>query len=175
MAHTIRGIVNHFRKRHIELDVRVIPDTYGIIPLNAPREGTTSVMMSKFVQRAAKTERDRLYASIFIHQNANKHLARVCIAHEIYHLLLELDALQSDRKAWPVIPFTRAIEDSCNHFAWELCRLHDEFNKDDSKRKTHILFPINTFQQPFNMNDSTDWIIRWPDGFALDPTKPFWK
>ena len=177
MAHTIRGVTNHFRKERVDLAVRVMPDNYGLIPLRAPREGTTSIIMSQFIPRRYKTYPDNLDASIFIHKDANKHLARVCIAHEVFHLLLELEAFvaQRNRDIWPEIDNDKVVEDRCNHFAWELCRQHDEFNKNDDLRKKHVLFPKDTFNQPFNMNDTKEWFLRWPDGFALDPQNPFWK
>jgi Zn-dependent peptidase ImmA (M78 family) len=132
--------------------------------------------MSSFVPRKRPTDRDRLNATIYIHEHANKHLARVCIAHEIYHLTLELDRfVRSARKSWPKIPLDRTIEDMCNHFAWELCRLHDLFNKNEDERKKHIFFPDDTFKQPFKMSDSKEWSVNWPDGFALDTENPFWK
>jgi hypothetical protein len=177
MAHTLRGITNHFRKELIELDILVRPDAYGIIPLRAPKEGTTSIIMTKFVPKRTKTDLNRLYAAIFIHKDANHHLARVCIAHEVYHLLLELDVFLENEKrdTWPEIENDKAVEDMCNHFAWELCHQHDQFNRNDGEREKRILFPDNTFNQPFNMKDSTEWFSRWPNGFALDSEKPFWK
>lgn len=176
MAHTIRGVINQFRKAGIELDVRVMPDTIGMLKLKAPKQGATSFLLSRLVKGAKVPERDRLYASIYIHQEANKHLARICIAHEIYHLLLELDEfLLKGRIQWPKVPVSRTMEDSCNHFAWELCRLHDIFNRDTNLREKHVHFPDGTFIQPFPVDDATNWVNKWPNGIALDPRNPFYK
>lgn len=174
MAHTIRGVTNHFEKQKIELTVLVTADTRGRINLMAPEVGATSLLMTNFVKGVDETTPNRLLAKIYIHKDANKHLARICIAHEIYHLLLELDRYLSEGE-WPTsVSSTKIIEDQCNQFAWQLCKYHDGFNRKDDHRKKHIFFPEGTFNQPFKM-DSTKWYLDWPNDISLDPHNPFYK
>jgi hypothetical protein len=177
MAHSVRGVVNRFRKHFIELDICVIADTINVIKLKAPSAGATSVLVTNFVRGTRGPvrgcERDRVYAKIYVHREANKHLARVCIAHEIYHLALELDSfIKGGRIEWPKTEVTNAIESSCNQFAWQLCKYHDLFNSDSSLVSEHIRFPDKVFEKPFKMNN-TAWYLDWPSGIALDPNNPF--
>ncbi|MGH7979951.1 MAG: hypothetical protein ACREE6_11300 [Limisphaerales bacterium] len=132
--------------------------------------------MTRFIQKGRPVDMDKVYATIYIHQHANKPLARICIAHEMYHLLLELEEfLEKGRGAWPKVPGNKLIEDQCNQFAWELCRKHDQFNRDDGLRQRHMIFPDGTFDAPLKTNDHTDWVSNWPKGIALDPFHPFDK
>lgn len=176
MAHTIRGVTNYFEKERIELTVLIAADMHEQIKLRGPDKGATSLLMTNFV-KGPDGAPSRLLAKIYIHKNANKHLARVCIAHEIFHLLLELDAYKEsgEKKEWPVAPPSgKAVEDMCNQFAWQLCKYHDDFNRRDDLRKKYIFFPEHTFDKPFNMND-TAWYLEWPADIALDPQHPFYK
>jgi hypothetical protein len=113
-------------------------------------------------------------AGIIIHPDANRTLARVAIAHEIFHLLLELKQyLETGRQRWIPVEVTRAIEDECNQFAWELCHMHDRFNKDARSTSAMIHFPENFFNAPISTN--SDRQAQWPDGMALDPTARFFE
>ena len=177
MAHTICGVKNEFLAQDIELFMVIRPDLHGFIKLKDPKKGATSVLTSRFLTKARQLERDRLYATIYIHADANKPLARICIAHEMYHLLLELyEYVENGKVAWPKnLNHKQNMEDACNQFAWQLCFQHDKFNRHDGLRKEHMIFPDGTFDRPFKMHDSTDWIKNWPNGIALDPTRPFYK
>jgi Zn-dependent peptidase ImmA (M78 family) len=100
----------------------------------------------------------------------------VCIAHEIYHLLYEHDLFkEGGSQEWPTgVKTTKLIEDQCNQFAYQLCKLHDEFNKRPDMRKQHIHFPDHTFDKTFNMNN-TAWYLDWPAEIMLDSKNPFHK
>lgn len=162
MAHTIRASVNHFRKNGLELDVRIIADSYQVVT-----NGSTSVLKSKLVGK-------NLRADIFLHPHANKHLARICIAHEIYHLLMELQQWRANNRVlWAPVPNSKEAEDKCNQFAWELCRLHDKFNRNDHLRGSQVLFPQAIFDAPLNTDISRK--ENWPLGMEIDSANPFTK
>ncbi|MEQ1860855.1 MAG: hypothetical protein ABMA13_13045 [Chthoniobacteraceae bacterium] len=179
MAHTIRGMQNYFfNHAGLQLEVKVIADKAGRIPLLDPRQGITSVLHSRLLRKSRPGEYDRVLARIYIHGHANKDLARICIAHEMYHLLLELEQYREDLKTdplchWPVIPLTKSVEDACDQFAWQLCRDHDKFNRSDKIREKLIYFPKNMFATAINTNSTQQ--DRWPDGVRLDPDHPFYK
>ncbi len=181
MAHSIRGAVNYFRKREhrVDLGVWVIADLINRINLNAPEKGLTSILETQFV-KGVGAEFDRLIAKIYIHRDANKHLARICIAHELYHLLLELWEFEKRScDQWPKIQHpdplhAKKFEDDCNLFALDLCRHHDSFYRNNDLRDKHTLFPTNSLQEAKNMH-RTDRKTDWPRGIGLDPTQPFYK
>ncbi|HEX3798384.1 MAG TPA: hypothetical protein VH413_06745 [Verrucomicrobiae bacterium] len=175
MAHTIRGVTRHFLKNGIELDVRILVDRSGLASAGGSKAPSIIIIEPSNIKGVAggTTKINRVKASIFIHKNANKHLARICIAHEMYHLLLELEAyITSDRKTWAAIPVSRAVEEACNIFAWQLCRAHDKFNKDEASREKHVYFPEHTFDAPLKTS-STDNCPEWPRGISLDPDNTF--
>jgi hypothetical protein len=176
MAHTVRGVTNYFLRHRVELDLTIKTDHTGIIQLAVPGKDCTSVLMThpvkvKMANGAEKVS--RVKATIFVHKDANKHLARICIAHEIYHLLLELDAyLKSGGTIWANLPTTPEVEDACNQFAWDLCKKHDKFNRDEAEREKHVYFPIRVFDSPLKTN-TTHNHLEWPAGIALDPNNAF--
>jgi hypothetical protein len=173
MAHTIRAMTNHFLDRGIELDVRVIADTANAIHLTAPNQGATSLLRTRLRRGTQPQERDRVIASIYIHKDANKHLARICIAHELYHLLLEMDEyLNGGRTAWAQIPTSKEVEDQCNQFAWQLCKYHNLFNEDENLRKQHVYFPPGIFKTALNTSNTGN-AMEWPEGIALNPACSF--
>ena len=167
MAHSIRALSSHLLRRGVELEVRIIPDTANAIP------GSISFLRTTFRPKTRQGEKDRVIAYIFIHQYAGKHLARLCIAHEIYHILLEFNAyIDSERKCWPHIAIDGNVEEQCDIFANELCRRHDEFNKSEEARKEHLYFPDGIFKKPQNTRRIN---ADWPAGFGLNPQSPFNK
>jgi hypothetical protein len=120
-------------------------------------------------------ERDRVDAKIYIHRDANKHLARICIAHELYHLLLELDVfLASNRKQWGGLSNSTSVEHDCNQFAWQLCLMHECFNRDRDNWANHILFPKNMFNTALTTHDARR-DQEWPSGISLDQQNRFWQ
>lgn len=172
MAHALRAVTNKFVRKGIDLDVRVIADMADSIQLMEPRKGATSILLSRFRKGLADGERDRVHALIFIHKFANRHLARVCIAHEVYHLLLELQAyVEGGRRTWPHLPASKQIEDDCNLFAWQLCKFHDDFHRSETARQRFVYFPERMFDRVLKLNVGA--YLEWPAGIALDPRNPF--
>lgn len=196
MAHTIRGIKKLFARELLDLDVKLIPDLGDRIGLLKGHDAPPSILQTRHFDGPWMQSRGRVTANIYIHRHANKHLARLCIAHEVYHLILELRAYAAssekhNERVWPTAerilnPEDKAMtdderslaiksfEDDCDVFAWELCRRHDKFNRDDNARDKHVYFPKRTFVETLKTSR-----LRlqqdWPDGIALDPTRPFWK
>ncbi len=181
MAHSVRGTVNYFRirKHPVDLNVWVIPDLFARIKLSAPKTGLTSIVETQFI-KGVGGEFDRLTARIYIHREANKDLARICIAHELYHLLLELwEFERGGCSQWPKIQHTCALdakifEDDCNQFALDLCRHHDNFYRNNTLRDKHTLFPKGSLQEVKNMH-RTEGRLDWPNGINLDPMHPFYR
>jgi hypothetical protein len=106
MAHTLRAVFNHYYRRGIVVDILIIADTANSILSRSPIPNATSMLRTQLSHRRVDgTQHDRVTAWIFVHQDANKHLARICVAHEIYHLVLELNAyIEGQRSAWSQIP-----------------------------------------------------------------------
>jgi hypothetical protein len=177
MAHTLRAVFNHFYKKGVVVDVLVIADTANAILPRSPTPGATGLLRTQLSSRRTDdgAQLDRVTAWIYIHKDANRHLARICIAHEIYHLVMELNAyIAGNRAAWSQIAVDKVLEDKCNHFARLFCGYHDKFNRDENLREEYIYFPEGMFSEVVKTN-STDSQLDWPLGIALDPAHPFHK
>ncbi len=176
MAHSIRGVTNYFLRHDIELDLVIKADHLGIVERAFPSKGSTSVLMTHCIRVKRQNGVDKVSkvkATIFINKDANRHLARICIAHEIYHLLLELQAYsKSKNHTWETVPITKQVEDDCNQFAWELCRQHESFNRDENQKESHVYFPAGVFDTPLKTH-TTHNSMEWPAGIMLDPDNPF--
>lgn len=163
MAHTIRGLENHLRRRFVELDLKIVSDKHGFITRDA-----TSVIKTRLVEEKEK----RVVAVIYLHKDANKNLARVCVAHEIFHLLVEFEQwLKNNRLIWEPVSPSKELEDHCNQFAWDLCRQHDIFNRSEKCRENEVYFPEGVFSGPLTTDLSRS--ENWPKGLRLDPERPF--
>lgn len=175
MAHSIRGTQNYFRRHMLDLELLIVADTYGVIQLRDPRNGATSILQTRLIKaRVGSGVRDTVKARIYIHKDANRVLARICVAHEIFHLLKELaEYSKNHRTAWNAVTPTPETEDQCNQFAWELCSKHDKFNKSDGVREKLIYFPDHLFDKPLNTNATRQ--NDWPLGMSLDSASPFHK
>src|SRR5579871_5725140 len=92
MAHSIRAIQNLFKKAGLTLEVLVIADNRAVLPLDGPPTGPTSILRSQLLGTTdpCRTCAKRVRATIFLHRFCTKNLARVCIAHELFHLMAEL-------------------------------------------------------------------------------------
>lgn len=173
MANTIHGTVNHFRKHRLSLDVRVVADIAGLIPLSKDKMTVGSILVSRFVAGEEGGENSRVFANIFIHKDASRHLARICIAKEVYVLIEELDAyLKGGRKQWGGMPRGKKLESDSDVFAWELCRLHDELNRSGHARNPFIHLPSQLFDHPPKIGEKLFGI---PSEMALDSDNPFYS
>ncbi|MGD0260656.1 MAG: hypothetical protein ABSD29_12625 [Verrucomicrobiota bacterium] len=175
MAHSLRAVFNHFYKRGIAVELLIIADTANAILPMSPTEGATSLLRTNLYSRHTKDnhQHDRVVAWIFIHKDANRHLARMCIAHEIYHLLMELNAyIDGGRSTWAQIAVNESVEKQCNDFARRFCSYHDRFNHDEKLREEYIYFPPDTFKEGVKTT-STNSQPKWPPGLSLDPAHPF--
>lgn len=175
MAHTIRALFNHYYKKGIAIDVIIIADTANsILPLS-PTANATTMLRTHLTPASSPREKARVTAWIYIHKDASRHLARFCIAHEIYHLVLELEAyIKGGRVNWSQIPVDPSIEDKCNVFARRICGFHDKFNKDPDLREQYINFPERIITEVVR-TASTEDQPQWPNGVSLDPDHPFHK
>ncbi len=170
LAHSIRGTQNYFMRFSVSLDVRVVADTFGVIGLNSSRP---SILQTRHLF-ASGGRLDTVIATIFIHRDANTHLARYCIAHSLFHLLLELEEfIQSGRGQWRQIQLTKAVDDKCNVFALELSRMHDSYLRDAESRNRSIYFPSGLFSETFDASAAKRG--EWPTGFGFDPDQAFHK
>lgn len=170
MAHSIRAVTEYCWRYRVELHVVVIAEP-GILVKTA---GKTSLLFTRFSageRFGSSGDMDRVRARIFIHKDASKSLAALCVAHHIYHLMLELDAfLSSGRVTWSGVPWTKTIEDECDRFAFRLCKLHASGG---GGGRTHTRFPEGIFDKPVNIND-LELISHWPAGLRFDPKHPFY-
>ena len=173
MAHSIRGTQNHFRRHNLELELLVVADMVNQIRLKGPHHGATSVLQSRFIiPRPGSPAVGMVQARIYIHKDATRTLARICIAHEIFHLLLELSeylACDPNSRVWKQVLTNKDVEDRCNQFAWELCRAHDKFNRDDQTRSELLYFPERLFDRPLSTDAAHQ--NNWPLEMALEPAK----
>jgi hypothetical protein len=152
MAHTIRGIKNHFYKKGIVLEVLVIRDRQNLVFKTAPNKA--SVLVTKFFAKHPPDPRDRVRAHIYIRGTANHHLARLCIAHEMFHALLALEAYTAgERKEWDG-KWKKEHEPACNKFAQSLCELHNGFNGNQDARVNRVMFPGELFAEGFFLDIS---------------------
>src|SRR5215469_16883288 len=156
MAHTIRAVKKIFSSYQLDLDVRLVPDSFHTV-LGTDDDSPISILSTRC--HPIVSARGSVVARIFINPNATRHLARFCIAHEIYHLLMELkafvnSALAARDRLWPtrdrVIAQVQSagnldretaiaiIEGDCNKFARKLCNLHHDFR---TKHTEVVLFP----------------------------------
>lgn len=171
MAHTIRAINNDFLQYGIELDVRIIADVANAIASQDDRTGAISLLRTRWKRMPGHTH-DRVRAFIYIHEHANRCLARICIAHEIYHLLLEFKAfIDGGRKDWKRVEVNEDVENACNEFAWSLLKSHDEFNKNEKLRQEYMYFPDGLFDNPLTTRDPKGW----PKGVGFEPDNPFYR
>jgi len=147
MAHTIRGVVNHFHKNLVSLDVIVSRDLANAVYRHAPSKA--SILKTTYIPKDPKSPYYRVRARIFIRKDANHHLSRLCIAHELFHLLMALEHFKgSNREKWDG-QWKKEDESACNGFAQELCGKHNEFNSDSRERDLRVLFPSELFAQGF--------------------------
>lgn len=128
MAHTIRAVEKLFLENDVALDVLIERDEHG----RRIKGNVVSVLNTRFF---AGVPIPRVTANICIHNHATRNLARYCIAHEIYHLILEFRGyLKSGREIWPNLaqPVVdgngktkkEKMEDECDCFAQRLCLEH---------------------------------------------------
>jgi hypothetical protein len=175
MAHSIRATQNVFKKAQLTLDLVILADTRNILKLKAPPEGPTSILRSQMPlgEPPCPGCARRVKATIHLHKYCCKNLARICIAHELCHLLMELEQYKrAGGGAWAPVPPTSNSEELCNLFAFELCAQHDAFNKNDESRRSNIYFPDGLLDA---MRTSRSVGGPWPRELGLDPEKPFYR
>jgi hypothetical protein len=171
MAHSIRGVANHFYHAGLLLDLSIHADDHRAIPYR----NSTSILLTRLfkVQINEQSAVNLIRAKIYIHKDATKNLARVCVAHELYHLLLELEAFKGTG-LWRPLTMDRNIEESCEMFARHLCKFHDNFNRDAQIREDHVYFPGALFETVLKTGN-IDNQKEWPLTVGLDSKKPFWQ
>ncbi len=164
MAHSIRGVESHFLKNGVYLQVLVLngpPVMFRKRPLRS------SLLTMSLKPEDFPDDRIRVVAKIYLRKGINHHLSRLAIAHELYHLLLALQAhIKSNRASWDE-RCRSEHEVACNKFAQEICRLHNEFNGDEELRKKRIAFPEEIFALDFILDladfDKLPQCLKAPD------------
>ena len=166
MAHTIRTVENNFRLHGLGLDVVIIRMPLGDL------NGTLNTRLAgRFLLQASPI---RVTATIYINERACKELARFTIAHEIYHLLLELEEWTKEKKAWTQLEPSSKMERDCNSFAQALCFLHDnKLYRDEENRKRNVYFCTELFQEAITTGE--DGRPNLPEQLALGIGVPYWK
>lgn len=167
MAHTIRAVENHFRSHELGLDVIITRLPLGQL------HGTLNTRLSgRQLQKVSPVA--RVTAIIYINEKASKELARFTIAHEIYHLLIELEQWTQEKKAWTQVNSTSELERDCNRFAQALCFLHDsKLYRDEENREKNVYFCKELFQQ--EISTTVDGRPNLPAKLALGEGTPYWE
>jgi Zn-dependent peptidase ImmA (M78 family) len=176
MAHTIRATQNYFRRNLLELDVQIRIDRFKTVFGNDSK--LFGILETQLIPKMAGSKLarwGRVDAKIFINPDASKQLARFTIAHEIYHLLLELQqwASNTNKDEWKKIAITSEMENQCNGFAQALCYLHDQLNRDPQSREKHIYFNPDFFKEPIIVGP--DGTVNIPPGILEDRSESYWK
>jgi hypothetical protein len=169
MAHTIRAAKHCFFRKRLGLDIQIEPVEDDFIEGNS-----ISALFSRYFAHAINHR--LVKAKIYIRNDASRPLARFCIAHEIYHLLIQFEKFDPVFGVWPGgYLLNREEEDACDAFAWHLCRQHNDFYWDQEKL-AHCRFGKKEGDYPglFKTHDLGS-IENWPDPFNLDNKQPFWK
>lgn len=166
MSHSIQAVIKEFAENKLNLIVIQTIDQFGVLP--------PDVFSRIMVDDNLIAERI-IKAKIMLHRHLNKHTARFCIAHEMAHLLIQLEQYKRT-KTWPLRrdslqKSSSQTEEECNVFAHDLCFSHNEFNKNDNLRKKHMLFPSNFFNSCSNPHNPDTWA----DGMGFDVAEPFNK
>lgn len=150
MAHTIRGTKNHFFRKGIILEVLVLRDKCGAVFRVAPHKA--SFLVTKFFPSVVPDPYAHVRAIIHLRRDANHHLSRLCIAHELFHALLALESFVAHhRKKWDGT-WKKEHEPLCNRFSQELCRKHQAFYSNGETRANQIEFPAEIFAKGFALD-----------------------
>jgi len=145
MAHTICGVQKIFYKKGLHLQV-LVAFAQDAQMKAAPKK--SCFLTTKIRDKEKYDVRRRVIATIYLKKGINHHLARLCIAHELYHTLLALDAyIAGDRKEWLQLD-RQSSEEDCNKFAKELCLKHHNFYKNGVNRH-RVEFPEEIFDEDF--------------------------
>lgn len=166
MAHTIRAVKQRFMRKQLGVDIQIEPDKDGVLEGRAVSSLFTRHLISPKI----------IKAKILIRPDASRALARFCIAHEVYHLLILLDKYNPTYSAWPAdSQMDRLEEDACDAFAWHLCFKHNNFYWDDEKlKRCRFGNEKGDFPNLFRTHD-LERIENWPYPFRLTPEDPFWR
>ena len=168
MAHTIRAVENIFRGNGLGLDVIITR-----MPLQN-LHGTLNTRLGGWFLQPTNPPA-RVTATIFINEQSSKELARFTIAHEIYHLMIELENWKNgERKAWAQLSPTPQMESDCNRFAQALCFLHDsKLYRDEENRERNVYFCPELFAH--EITTSQDGGPNLPEKLALGLGTPYWE
>lgn len=112
MAHSVRAVKEHLRAKH-----RINHYTIVIRQLTGIQSRYARNSWVVFGQRNA---------TILVDQSLEHDETRVCIAHELFHVLYSFERSTADPKR----NRGRLMEDACDVFANELCELHNAFYQD---------------------------------------------
>lgn len=170
MAHSIRGVENYFTAQAVDLDVAVRVDKRGFLGQRP------SLLLRIAHETPSNPDRDiRIQASIWLHKDASWHLARFSIAHEIYHLMKELEMfkqISGHEKSWRSLDLSthEGLEKECHEFAQHLCDLHNDFNH-GSKNAAQLLFPLEMLDA---VKEGNLDLQTWPVEYGFNKECPFW-
>lgn len=171
MAHSIRAVKKLFESKEVGLDVFIFPESGRYTSAERPRP--LSNIKIAFYSNDAVFAEGRVKATIRVFDIANPYTARLCVAHELYHLICML--LEFVRtKEWP--DTVKSSEDECDAFAWSLCSEHNKFYLDKELTKKcawgETVFtrgPIKTSEEsvrewplPFGLNEKEGFFLEFP-------------
>ena len=175
MAHSIRAMTAEFNERQIGLHVVIDPVAGKWLHRGHSSRTPVSLLNIKYYRyQIVPYPKGLIHATIRVNQEANRQAARLCIAHELFHLYLQLLKFEaSGYNNWPNNPPTPdPIEEyACDAFAWDLCRQHHEFYWDNT-RLDSCRFGLKDFPDgPLRI--SLEAADKWPLPFQLGTGTPF--
>lgn len=177
MAHSIRAMILEFNQRQIGLNVTIKPADAKLLKIGSSpaRKAPISLLFTlHYPGQIVPHARGLVHATMQINKDANKPLARLCIAHELFHLYQQLMQFEASKfLIWPTTSThpSHFSEDQCDTFAWHLCNRHNKFYY-DAKKLASCRFGVETFNRG-PIKTSEEAIENWPAPFKLDPAEPF--
>jgi len=143
MAHSLRACVQLFQRFGLTLIIEVFEDRWGSLrPEKAYGEKKPkSVLMCHYesISISPNALRGAVRAKITVRKDLNRYAARLCIAHEIAHLLVKLrrfqDVPSSDSWTESLKRHHPKVENLCDRFASRLYIRHMELYGDADRRR----------------------------------------
>jgi len=159
MAHSIRAVQTYLKRYHKakQISVHLVPKMHESIE-----------RYSWLVDNGGDE------AKIWVDADQPTDRKRICIAHELYHILLWSDPSVSDIPKNAAMSEKDAEEEFCDLFANRLCRAHDDFYRSGDAYKAGIFsveFPVRANPKKpkiYNIDpDGTTTEVLGPQGSGL--------
>lgn len=140
MAHSIRAFQTYiWRKFHAQCDI-VLQVKHNVKRMFFGKKSWTLLIQNG--------------AILMVDCDETPDQQRVCIAHELYHLIISANAAKGNHsnqhKVLAPIQHGKSIEDVCDLFANELCTKHNDFYKSGDAQKRGVFHNLPIFSTDKN-------------------------